>query len=149
MRIALGRRFLVALLVALIAGFIFEISFFQENREVYLFPAIVSFVMLVFSLISLVREAFDLCVDDFQPFPFVRQTPAILMMAGGVALVETLGMYTSAFLVLLLVSFWYSPEENGRRRLLSSLLLAGGFAAFMYLLFSVMLNVQVPRGMLI
>ena len=149
MRIALGRRFLVALLVALIAGYIFEISFFQENREVYLFPAIVSFVMLVFSLISLVREAFDLCVDDFQPFPFVRQTPAILMMAGGVALVEILGMYTSAFLVLLLVSFWYSPEENGRRRLLSSLLLAGGFAAFMYLLFSVMLNVQVPRGMLI
>lgn len=149
MKITLNRRFLVALLVALLSGLIFKVSFFQENSEVYLFPSIVAFVMLVLSLISLVREAFDLCVDDFQPFPFVRQTPAILMMVGGVAMVEILGMYTSAFLVLLLASFWYSPQENGRRRLLQSLLFAGGFCAFMYLLFSTMLNVQVPRGLLI
>lgn len=149
MKITLTRRLLVALLVALTAGLIFQVSYFQDNSEVYLFPSIVSLVMLALSLVSLVREAFDLCVDDFQPFPFVRQTPAMIMMAGGVALVEILGMYTSAFLVLLLVSFWYSPQEKGTRRLLQSLLFAAGFVVFMYLLFSVMLNVQVPRGLLI
>ena len=149
MRITLGRRFFVALTVAMIAGLIFRASYFQENSEVYLFPSIVATVMLALSLLSLTREAFDLCVDDFQAFPFSRQLPAILMMAAGVWMVEILGMYTSAFIVLVVVTYWYSPQEDGRRRLVSSLSFAAGFSAFMYVLFTLMLNVQLPRGILI
>lgn len=149
MRIILGRRFFVALAVAMTAGLIFRVSYFQENSEAYLFPSIVASVMLGLSLLSLTREAFDLCVDDFQAFPFARQLPAILMMVAAVSLVELLGMYTSAFIVLAVVTYWYSPQEDGRRRLVSSLGFAAGFSAFMYLLFTVMLNVQLPRGILI
>ena len=149
MRITLNRRLFVALLVALVAGLIFRASYFQEGSEAYLFPSIVSMGMLGLALLSLFREAVDLCVDDFQAFPFVRQVPAIVMMAGGVALVEVLGVYASAFLVLFLVSYWYSPQEDGRRRLIQSVAFAVGFSAFMYLLFSVMLNVQLPRGLLV
>lgn len=149
MRFSLGRRFFVALTVAMVAGSIFRASYFQENSEAYLFPSIVAVVMLVLSLISLAREAFDLCVDDFQAFPLARQLPAILMMALAVSLVEVLGMYASAFLVLAVVTFWYSPQEDGRRRLMSSLGFAAGFSVFMYVLFTLMLNVQLPRGVLI
>jgi len=149
MMVTLGRRFFVALAVAMIAGLIFRASYFQENSEAYLFPSIIAAVMLVLSLLSLAREAFDLCVDDFQAFPFVRQLPAILMMAAGVLLVEVLGMYTSAFIVLVIVTYWYSPQEDGRRRLVSSLSFAAGFSVFMYVLFTLMLNVQLPRGILI
>ena len=149
MRISINRRLFVALLVAAIAGLIFRISYFQESAEAYLFPSIVAIAMLGLALLSLFREAVDLCVDDFQAFPFVRQVPAIVMMVAGVALVEILGMYSSAFLVLFLVSYWYSPQEDGRRRLLNSLVFSVGFAGFMYLLFTVMLNVQLPRGLMI
>lgn len=149
MRMTLGRRFFVALTVAMIAAVIFRASYFQENSEAYLFPSIIAVVMLALSLLSLAREAFDLCVDDFQAFPFVRQLPVILMMAAAVSLVEVLGMYSSAFIVLAVVTYWYSPQEDGRRRLVSSLGFAAGFAAFMYVLFTLMLNVQVPRGILI
>lgn len=149
MRITLGRRFLVASSIAMLAGLIFRVSFFQDNSEAYLFPAIVASVMLALSLLSLSREAFDLCVDDFQAFPFSRQVPAILMMAAAVALVEVLGMYISAFGVLVAVTYWYSPQEDARRRVVGSLVFAAGFTLFMYLLFSVMLNVQLPRGILI
>ena len=148
MNMALNRRFFVALLVALMAGAMFRVSYFQENTEAYLFPIIVSAVMLGMSLLSLVREAFSLCVDDFQPFPFARLVPALVMMAGGVALVETLGMYTTAFLILSVVSLWYSSQEDSRR-LFQSLVFAAGFTAFMYVLFSLMLNVQVPRGLIV
>jgi len=149
MRIILGRRFFVALSIAMIAGVIFRASFFQDNSEAYLFPTIIASVMLALSLLSLSREAFDLCVDDFQAFPFSRQIPAILMMAAAVSLVEILGMYTTALAVLVVVTYWYSPQEDNRRRLVSSLAFAAGFTLFMYLLFSVMLNVQLPRGILI
>ena len=149
MMMTLGRRFFVALAVAMISGLIFRVSYFQENSEAYLFPSIIAAVMLALSLLSLAREAFDLCVDDFQAFPFSRQLPAILMMAAGVWLVEVLGMYTSALIVLVVVTYWSSPQEDGRRRLVGSLAFAAGFACFMYVLFTLMLNVQLPRGMLI
>lgn len=149
MRIIVGRRFFVALGIAMIAGLVFRVSFFQENSEAYLFPSIIAALMLALSLLSLAREAFDLCIDDFQAFPFSRQLPAILMMVVAVSLAEVLGMYSTAFAVLMVVTYWYSPQEDGRRRLLSSLVFSTGFTLFMYLLFTVMLNVQVPRGILI
>jgi len=149
MRIALNRRLFVALLVAMVSGLMFRASYFQENSEAYLFPIIVAGAMLAFSLVSLVREVFDLCVEDFDAFPFVRQLPVIVMMIAAVTLVEILGMYVSAFLALAMVSVWYSPEEDNQRRLIRSLAFSVGFIAFMYVLFSLMLNVQLPRGILI
>lgn len=144
-----SRRFLVAALVALIAATIFKLSYFQENPEAYLFPSIVGGAMLLMALISLFREAFDVCVDDFQGFPFRRQLPAIVLMTAGVLALEELGMYSTCFLVLLLVSAWYSPQQNLPKRLLNSFLFSAGFIGFMYLLFSLLLKVQVPRGWLI
>jgi hypothetical protein len=149
MGISFGRRFLVALLVALIAALIFQVSFFQENSEAYLFPSIIAACMLVMGIISLVREAFDLCVDDFQVFPFQRQWPVIVMMVAALFLVEWIGMYSTAFLTLSAVSYWYSSKPNQRQRIINSLLFAAGFSAFMFLLFSTMLNVQLPRGVFI
>lgn len=149
MSIRLTRRFLLALLVALIAAALFKVSFLRETLEGYTFPAVVAGTILALSLVSLAREALDLCVDDYQPFPFFRQLPAIVMMGGAAMLIDVIGMYTSAFLVLALISYWYSPQPNGLRRLMNSVALGLGFGFVMYLLFSVMLNVQMPRGMLI
>lgn len=149
MKIVFGRRLAVALLVTLVAGLLFKVSYFHDNLEAYLFPAVVAGAMLCLSLLSLAREAFDLCVDDFQPFPIERQWPVILIMVGGVLLIETLGMYSTTFLVLLLVTFWYSPPDELRRRAVQSVAMAVGFSVAMYVLFSILLNVQVPRGVLI
>lgn len=149
MRITFNRRLFVAVLVVMVAGLMFRASYFQENAEAFLFPMIVAGAMLALTLVSLVREVFDLCVEDFQAFPFARQLPAILIMIAAVTLVEILGMYASAFLALAMVSIWYSPEENNQRRLVRSLVFSVGFTGFMYVLFSLMLNVQLPRGILI
>ena len=40
--IVYSRRFLVASTVAFIAALLFKISYFQENSEAYLFPAVVA-----------------------------------------------------------------------------------------------------------
>jgi hypothetical protein len=149
MRLVFGRRLVVAALVTAVAVLLFQVSYFQDNAEAYLFPSVVAGAMLVFSLISFSREAFDLCMDDYQRFPFARQVPVILVMFAGVFLLETLGMYTTSFLILMVVSYWYSPPGPRGKRLLVSLALAFGFSALMYALFSVLLKVQVPRGWLL
>lgn len=147
MKVAFSRRLGVAFVVALIATLIFYASYFQPNPDAYLFPVILASLILVFSLISLLREAFDWCLDDFRPFPFMRQWPIILILVAAVSLIEVLGMYTTALLTLFVVSLGYSPEPNKQRRIIHSLLFAVGFTGFMYMLFSLMLGVQLPRGL--
>ena len=145
----LTRRFFVALTVVLIAYLMFYVSYFQENKEAFLFPAIITTAVLVFSLTSLFRETYGLCIDDIKSIAFLRLLPAIICMIVAVFTLEHLGMYTTAAIALFLISAWYSPVENTTKRLLSSLLLSAGFTIFMYLLFSIMLGVQTPRGILI
>ena len=142
----LTRRVFVASLVLLISVSIFVAGYNQENSETYLFPMIVGLLMLVLSLLSLSREVFDLCLEDYQEFPFRRQLPVILVMVLGVSILETLGMFSTTFLVLMAVSYWYSPIEGKNSRLVRSVVFSGGFTLAMYLLFSVMLNVQLPAG---
>ena len=135
--------------MTLIALLLFKLSFFQENKEAYLFPSIITSVVLFFSLTSLFRETFSLCVDDFEPTPVLRLIPALILMVITVFSLEFVGMYTTSAITLFLIGAWYSPQEPISKRLLSSLMLTAGFIIFMYLLFSVMLGVQVPRGFLI
>ena len=144
-----SRRFIVAAIIVAIGAILFNISFFQENKEAYLFPSIIASTILFFSLTSLFREAFSLCADDFEPTPIIRLIPIIVIMTSTVFLVEHVGMYSTSFVALFLISAWYSPQEPLSKRVISSLLLSIGFILFMYLLFTVMLGVQVPRGFLI
>lgn len=142
----LTRRVLVASLVLLTSVAMFSAGYGHENSEAYLFPLIIATMMMILSALSLLRELFDLCIEDFQEFPFKRQLPVILVMVAGVSLVEVLGIFSTTFIVLLSVSYWYSPIEDQKKRLIRSLMFSAGFSVAMYLLFSVMLNVQLPRG---
>lgn len=148
MKNIMTRRVMVAGFVFLMSLGLFSAGYFQQNKEAYLFPIIVATVMLICSFISLMREFLDLCLEDYQSFPFIRQLPALVFMIAGVWLVEVLGMFTTTFILLLSVSYWYSPLEDNRKRLIRSLMFSGGFCIVMYLLFAVALNVQLPRGLL-
>ena len=145
----MARRTLVAAMVFILSLAIFWAGYSQENSEAYLFPIIIGLSMAVFSFVSLVREAFALCIEDFQEFPFRRQLPVILLMIAGISAIEWMGMYSTSFLLLLVVSYWYSAVEDNKSRFIRSLIFSGGFCVAMYLLFTVMLNVQLPRGWLL
>ena len=144
----LSRRVGVASLVLLLSVAMFLAGYGHENPEAYLFPLIIASIMIILSSVSLIRELFELCIEDFQEFPLKRQLPVMLVMAAGVMLVEMLGIFSTAFLVLLSVSYWYSPLEDQNKRLIRSLMFSAGFCIAMYMLFSVMLNVQLPGGWL-
>jgi len=141
------RRFLVALLVAAVCGLMFKVSYFQQNQAAYLFPIIVSSLTLAFSITSLIREYFDLCVDDFKAFPFFEQLPGIVITIVGVSLIELIGMYSSSFLVLVAITTLYSTKGLLVNRFIKSVTFSFLFLLVMYLIFNVLLNVQLPRGL--
>ena len=105
-------------------------------------------VALLLSLALLVREVIGVGDDDIQSFPFTKQLPVLLVTGGGILLLEFIGMYVTACLMMLVITFGYSGITDLKKRSIHSLLFAVGFSAVMYLLFTVMLNVQLPRGLL-
>ena len=141
------RRFLVALLVAAICGLMFKVSYFQQNQAAYLFPIIVSGLTLALSITSLIREYFDLCVDDFKAFPFFEQLPGIVITIVGVSLIELIGMYSSSFFLLVAITTFYSSKGVVADRFIKSVVFSFLFLLVMYLIFNVLLNVQLPRGL--
>ena len=142
------RRFLVALLVTAVCGLMFKVSYFQQNQAAYLFPIIISSLTLAFSITSLIREYFDLCVDDFKAFPFFEQVPGIVITIVGVSLIELIGMYSSSFLVLVGITTFYSTKGSLVNRFIKSAVFSFLFLLVMYLIFNVLLNVQLPRGLM-
>jgi hypothetical protein len=142
------RRFLLALLVTAVCGLMFKVSYFQQNQAAYLFPIIISSLTLAFSITSLIREYFDLCVDDFKAFPFFEQVPGIVITIVGVSLIELIGMYSSSFLVLVAITTFYSTEGSLVNRFIKSAVFSFLFLLVMYLIFNVLLNVQLPRGLM-
>lgn len=142
------RRFLVALLVTAVCGLMFKVSYFQQNQAAYLFPIIISSLTLAFSITSLIREYFDLCVDDFKAFPFFEQVPGIVITIVGVSLIELIGMYSSSFFVLVAITTFYSTKGSLVNRFIKSAVFSFLFLLVMYLIFNVLLNVQLPRGLM-
>lgn len=140
------RRSLIALMITAVSAAIFWAGYGQPDPKAYLFPIIVGALMLLFALLSLVRETIGIGADDFQSFPWAKQLPALVVTAAGILLIEIVGMYATSAAMLFIVTYWYSSIEETKKRLIHSAAFSVGFCFIMYLLFSVMLNVQLPRG---
>ena len=139
----------VSYFVVGLMGLVFYVSYFQEAQEAYLFPSIVSGVVLALAVLSAIRESLGLSADDFKPFPFLSQILALGVMVVLMLSAEWLGMYSSCFVALLLMSVWYSPHPDPVKKYTHSILFSIGFMACIYGLFGLLLNVQLPKGVLI
>ena len=136
----------VSSLVIVLAATLFSLSYFQDSAEAYLFPRIIAFTMLLLSLVSGLKTLLARQPEAFGAIDIRRLLPAFAAILLAVAVLETVGMYTTTATLLLVLSLGYSSSNSLKTKLISSTLLTLLFMAFMYVLFSVLLNVQTPRG---
>ncbi len=118
-------------------------SFAGDDPAAYAFPRLVAVLMLVFCGVNLARRA----LTGFGGEPALTWT-LIRKIAPGVAVfvvyllvAQELGFYLAALLAFFAMSFLYSAH----RRPGSIGIVTGAVIAVLYLIFSVVLKVQVPR----
>ncbi|MGB0847275.1 MAG: tripartite tricarboxylate transporter TctB family protein [Thiolinea sp.] len=138
---------IAAILVFLFSGFLLWLCTGHDNPEVYLFPFIVSIALFALSALALGRELIGLGTGDIQSIPLLRLLPALLVIVAYVMAVEYFGMYSSSLVALFLLALIYHPGENFIQRITNSVLVSAGFIGVMYVLFSILLKVQTPRGL--
>ncbi len=139
------------LLIAGVSIFVTWLSFTQEPAQAYLFPRLVSSLMTALALWSLARAALGVSkVGD----GIALQTA--LNIAPGLILIfvyvfwaaKTLGFYTASALAFLLLFTIYDPTPvTNIRGWALRIVITAAFMAVIYALFTLLLKVQVPRGL--
>ncbi len=140
-----------AIIVLGLAGIVAWFSFTEEPAEAFLFPRIISVFFLGLALWNFARAALGLARvgEGVSRETAMNIVPGLIIALAFVFIAaESLGFYVSATIAFFLIYTIYDPSRlaDGRawiRRIVTTLL----FMAVMYGLFSMLLQVQTPRGM--
>ena len=143
---------LIAITALALTVFLCYVSFGHENQEAYLFPQIIGGSLLGLCALLVLREFLgnrDPAVQSVNMGSIIKLLPMLVLLSGYVYCIEWLGMYSSSALALFLIAFIYHSADSIVKRFTSSLLVALVFTGFIYVVFSVLLRVQAPRGLFI
>ncbi|MDL2268028.1 tripartite tricarboxylate transporter TctB family protein [Desulfovibrio sp. OttesenSCG-928-G15] len=84
-----------------------------------------------------------------EKYPLPRVLFVLAAMVVYIMVLEDVGFYTSAFLFFFIVTLVIQPFERTPRVVAMRFATCFGFILFLYMLFGVLLKVQLPRGILV
>jgi hypothetical protein len=141
-----------------IAGMLIVTAFFffqlpdKGEQGSTLFPGLMMFLMLGLTVIKAVAELRFPKSDSGEkkePFPLVRVLVVIVAAILYIAAIESVGFYLSSFLFFLLTTVAVQTTPRTPKALAARAGIAFGFVFFLYALFTLLLQVQIPKGLLI
>ena len=119
-------------------------SFSGGNSEAYLFPRIITSIMLFLSLLLLIQHFYGKN-HPIKKINIAKLTPFFILIIIFILLGENLGFYLCASLMFLTICYFYYPEKKDMKKIIFFLLICALFMTAIYFLFTFLLKVQVPR----
>lgn len=142
-------RLLPGLLMLGLASAIAWASFSAGEPQAYLFPRLLSVVMLVLTLLNLAGEWRRRGGYGLSGPMLWRMLPGFAVLLGLTAwAAQTIGFYVASFAAMFLIVCFYDPRRRSPGRFARHALVSLAFMAVLYLLFQQILQVQTPRGLL-
>lgn len=145
------QHLLPATLVLLLAFTVAWLSYTREPADAFLFPRLISSVMLALALWNFARALLGLARvgDGLSAGTLVRIAPGVVVMAVLVFVAaKGLGFYTASFIAFLCVYSLYDPASHYRPGTwVKRIGITAVFMLVIYALFALLLKVQTPRGM--
>ena len=115
----------------------------ENSSEAYLFPKLITFVMIILSSFSLIfyflNKSFSVAEIDIKKLSIYLISLILFVFFG-----EIVGFYFFAILLFFINSYYYSEDKN-IKKIIQNMIVTFIFMLFIYFLFSIMLKVQVPR----
>ena len=142
-------NYLISLIFVLVLSFLLGYaSFSGSSPEAYLFPKIITSVMISLSGLLLIFYFFD-NKQTVKEINLSKLFIYLLLIIIFLFLGEILGFYFSTTLIFFSICHFYSQEKNNLKSLIYNVMISSGFMLSIYFLFSVLLKVQVPRFFLL
>ena len=131
------------IIILLISIMLAYASFSGKQSEAYLFPKIITSVMIILSSLSLVYYFFDK-TKKMAEINISKLSIYLISLIIFIFFGEILGFYFLAIILFLTVCYFYS-EHKSVKIIFYNILITSLFMLFIYFLFSILLKVQVPR----
>jgi len=145
------QHLLPAALVLILAVTVTWLSFTREPSDAFLFPRLISSVMIVLAIWNFIRAFLGLAKvgDGIEGQTVIRILPGIVVMIVLVYFAaKLLGFYVASFLAFLSVYSLYDPASHtAPKSWIKRLIITAMFMTVIYALFSLLLKVQTPRGL--
>ena len=136
---------IASVLVAIFLSILLVVaSFSGGHSEAYLFPRIITSIMLFLSLLLLIQHFYGKNHPK-KTINIAKLAPFFILIIIFILLGENLGFYLCASLMFLTICYFYYPEKKDMKKILFFLLIGTAFMMAIYFLFTFLLKVQVPR----
>jgi len=141
-----------ALAILLLAVIVTWLSYTREPAGAFLFPRLISAVMLLLAIWNVVRAALGLARvgSGISRHEMLTVLPGVAVMLVYVLFAaKALGFYTASFIGFVALYALYDPAPHTRpASWLRRIGIAAAFMLVIYALFTLLLKVQTPRGVL-
>jgi len=114
-------------------------SFGAGNPEAYLFPRIITSIMLLLSVLLLVFHFYEKNYQ-IETINISRLSPILILIILFIFTGEYLGFYFFTSIIFLTISYFYFPQKKDVKKLLFFLLIGTCFMTTIYFLFSFLLK---------
>ena len=153
---------ILAASILLFSFLLYQYGLEAKDHLTVIFPKATLVIMGILSLIMLVQEAMFLFAGPGIPgksvlgppqrkrtFPFLRIAISLALTVGYMAILEVLGFYASSFLFFWAFTLIFCTDVKAFcRRMHIQIAIPAGLVIVLYSLFSLLLNVSLPRGLL-
>jgi hypothetical protein len=139
-----------ATLIFALAATVTWLSFTREPADAFLFPRIISVVMIGLAVWNFARAALGLARvgTGLSTGLLIRTAPGVAVTLVYVFFVaKWLGFYPASWLACVMIYALYDPAPHSSAAAWAKrILVPAGFTVIIYLLFNTLLKVQTPRG---
>ncbi len=121
-----------------------------ENPRAIIFPRAIIIFMGIFAFLMIVQSLVLAKKEDGGKgggYPYFRFAALFCIIVAYLAVSERLGFYASAFLLFALVANVFSDKKPTIKKVGLKVLVSAVFTGVLFLLFSIILEVQTPRGL--
>ena len=136
-------KLISVIFILLLSTLLAYVSFSGGTPEAYLFPKIITSVMMILSSLALVLYFFDK-TENFAKVDIKKLSIYLISLILFISFGEFLGFYFLTILLFIIICYFYS-ESKTVKTFIYNLLVTFLFMICTYFLFSILLKVQVPR----
>lgn len=154
------REFFIGFAMLAVTGIFYRLACLVEVSEACIFPLTVMTAMVILALIHLVQSILRFAriqgrlsgpkaKDPAQPAKWQPVAITLVCILAYVLIMERLGFYTSGLLFYLTVSLLLQRQTFTLWGAIIRLFMAAAFIGILFILFKLILAVQMPKGVLI
>ncbi len=135
-----------------LAAVLYWLGSSASNPDAFLFPRLISIGMGLLSiaiLVSTERRTTGTSHPAPPSFCWITVIPVLLVFFVYPWAMETIGLYVTAFAAFLFIVSLYAPDPYSPRAIAKRIGVSAAFISAIYAVFTLLLRVQTPQGILI